>query len=149
MRKLILLLLIILMLVSCRTKPVFVNVNSLEDIIASHPGGYVKITPREALNIMELAEKENLYETGKVVILDVRSPDEYASGHLKKAVNLPNETIADELPAILPDLGNVLLVYCRSGARSHEAATKLVNLGYRYVFDIGGLADWPYELEKS
>jgi rhodanese-related sulfurtransferase len=147
MRKLILLLLIVLMLASCRAKPVFEKVNSLEDILSSHPGGYVKITPAEALSIMALAEKENLYSTGKVVILDVRRPDEYATGHLKRALNLPNDTISDEKPALLPDLNSVILVYCRSGARSHEAANKLIKLGYRYVFDIGGIIDWPYELE--
>jgi len=80
-------------------------------------------------------------------ILDVRTEDEYITGHIEGAVLLPFDEI-DETSArdALPDPEGDVLVYCRSGRRSAIAARKLVSLGYASVYDLGGLAGWPYEL---
>jgi rhodanese-related sulfurtransferase len=62
------------------------------------------------------------------------------------AILLPNETITEtEQPDILPDLNAEILIYCRSGNRSAQAANKLVAQGYTNVYDFGGIIDWPYE----
>ncbi len=82
------------------------------------------------------------------ILLDVRTPAEYADGHIPKAVNLPNETIAAQPPAILPDKDQLILVYCRSGRRSHDAATKLAAMGYTNIVDFGGITDWHGEIVK-
>ena len=79
------------------------------------------------------------------LILDVRMPYEYESGHIPGAICLPNESIGTEPPKELPDRDQILLVYCRSGRRSLEAAQKLADLGYTNVFEFGGILDWTGE----
>lgn len=81
-----------------------------------------------------------------VIILDVRTQDEYDAGHIAGAILVPNETILDTTPAELPDLNAEILVYCRSGNRSAQAAKKLIAMGYTNVYDFGGIIDWPYEV---
>lgn len=109
-----------------------------EPTAASTPasGTYQKITPEEA---------KALIDAGSVTVVDVRTESEYQEGHIKGAIVVPNETIADAMPEALPDLEATLLVYCRSGRRSKEASEKLLSIGYRHVYDLGGIIDWPYE----
>lgn len=85
----------------------------------------------------------------EVTILDVRTAQEYAEGYIPNAVNLPNEEIGKEPPELLPDKDEILLVYCRSGRRSKEAADKLVAMGYTQVYDFGGIIDWTYDIVKG
>ena len=81
------------------------------------------------------------------IILDVRRPDEFAAGHIPNAINVPNETIdTAEIPE-LPDKNQLIMVYCRSGRRSKEAAEKLVKLGYTNIVEFGGILDWKGEIE--
>ena len=89
------------------------------------------------------------------IILDVRRPDEYASGHIPGAVNLANEVIGaaegadeEEIQSVLPEQDQLILVYCRSGNRSKQAAQKLADLGYTHVKEFGGILDWPGEIES-
>lgn len=98
-------------------------------------GVYRKITAEQAYEMMN---------TQEVTIVDVRTQSEYDEGHIQNAVLIPNETIGSEPPSNLPDKNAVILVYCRSGRRSEEAARKLVNLGYVSVYDFGGINDWTY-----
>ena len=80
------------------------------------------------------------------VIVDVRRPDEFAKGHIPGAINVPNEGIADEQPAELPDLDQVLLVYCQTGRRSVAASKKLADIGYTRVLEFGGIMTWKGEV---
>ena len=99
---------------------------------------YRQISMDEAAAMME---QESGY-----IILDVRRPDEFAAGHIPNAVNVPNETIGTaEIPE-LPDKGQLILVYCRSGRRSKEASEKLVGLGYTNIVEFGGILDWTGEV---
>ena len=82
------------------------------------------------------------------IILDVRRPDEYAEGHIPGAINVPNEEIGTAEIAKLPNKSQLILVYCRSGRRSKEAAAKLVNLGYTNIVEFGGILDWQGNIEK-
>ena len=101
---------------------------------------YRKISPQEAKSMM--ADKT-------VTILDVRTEEEFAQGHIEGAILIPNETITTTVrPTALNDLNAVILVYCRSGSRSGQAAKKLVALGYTQVYDFGGIIDWPYEVVR-
>ncbi|PKL12018.1 MAG: rhodanese-like domain-containing protein [Spirochaetae bacterium HGW-Spirochaetae-8] len=101
---------------------------------------YRKISPQEAKSMM--ADKS-------VIILDVRTEAEFTQGHIEGAILIPNETITTTVrPAALTDLNAVVLVYCRSGNRSSQAAKKLVTLGYAQVYDFGGIIDWPYEVVR-
>ena len=76
------------------------------------------------------------------VIVDVRREDEYAEGHIPGAILIPNESIGTEKPNELPDLDQIILVYCRSGRRSKEASQKLADMGYKNVYEFGGIIDW-------
>lgn len=99
---------------------------------------YVKITSSEA--------KEIIDNDNNVIIVDVRTNDEYATGHIEGAICIPNETISNQVSDLLPDKDQEILVYCRSGNRSKQAAFKLIDLGYKNVKDFGGIIDWPYEI---
>lgn len=98
---------------------------------------YRQIDMAEAVSLMQ--------EEDGYIILDVRRPDEFAEKHIPGAVNIPNEAIGtDEIPE-LPDKGQLILVYCRSGNRSKQASEKLVALGYTNVVEFGGIIDWTGE----
>ena len=97
---------------------------------------YQKISAEEAYEMIASQE---------VVVVDVRTREEYDGGHIENAVLVPNESIGSEMP----DKEATLLIYCRSGRRSKDAAQKLLELGYQSVYDFGGVIDWPYELVKE
>lgn len=102
---------------------------------------YRKISPQLAKEMMDSGDP--------VTIVDVRTDAEYRQGHIDGALLLPNESIStSERPSSLPDLSATILVYCRSGNRSAQAARKLASLGYVNVYDFGGIIDWPYETVK-
>ena len=82
------------------------------------------------------------------VIVDVRRQDEYDAGHIPGAILIPNESIVDERPAELPDLEQVILIYCRSGNRSKQAAQKLADMGYLNIYEFGGITTWTGEIVK-
>ena len=83
---------------------------------------------------------------GDMIILDVRRPDEFASGHIPGAVNIPNETISrDDIPQ-LPVKDQLILVYCRSGNRSKQASGKLAALGYTNIKEFGGINTWSGDI---
>ena len=90
--------------------------------------------------------KARMDASGDVIVLDVRSQEEYDGGHIPGAVCFPSEDIQPDLP--LPfEKDAEILVYCRSGRRSAEAAEKLADMGYTNVADFGGIQNWPYETE--
>lgn len=99
------------------------------------PGqGWHTISQEEAKKMME-------QDNGRI-ILDVREYEEYYEGFIPDAVCMPADRIGDLAPALLPDKDRVILVYCRSGNRSRQAAEKLAAMGYTNVYDFGGIRDW-------
>ena len=91
------------------------------------------------------AKAKEMMDTQEVIIVDVRTQAEYDEGYIPNAILIPNESIEGE-PMELVDKDATILVYCRSGNRSAQAAKKLVDLGYTNVYDFGGIIDWPYEI---
>lgn len=73
------------------------------------------------------------------LLIDVRSPDEFASGHIEDAVSLPLDRVASGIGAIVADRNAPVIVYCRSGARSASARQQLLAMGYAHVVNGGGL----------
>ena len=98
---------------------------------------YTQIDSEEAARLMQ-TEKD-------YIILDVRTEEEFKSGHIPNAICIPNETITGGELGALKDKNQLILVYCRSGRRSKEAAQKLANLGYNNVKEFGGIIDWTGE----
>ena len=80
------------------------------------------------------------------IIIDVRTESEYQQGHIKNAINIPNESIDESVSEILTDKDQLLLVYCRSGNRSKQASEKLAKLGYSNIYEFGGISDFPGEI---
>ena len=100
---------------------------------------YKKITSDEA---------KKMIETQKVIVVDVRTLEEYTEGHIPNAISIPLETIENEAEVKLKNKDDLILVYCRSGRRSREAALKLIEKGYTNVIDFGGINDWNGEVVK-
>jgi rhodanese-related sulfurtransferase len=103
-------------------------------------------TPVQYRKISAADAKARIDSGDEIIILDVRTQEEFNEGHIPGAILIPNETILDEQPALLPDLDAEILIYCRSGNRSAQAANKLIAMGYTDVVDFGGIIDWPYEI---
>ena len=129
MKKLIFLLLPLILLTACG--------QAKED---DQGAVYVNITAEEAKAIMDT---EDGY-----IILDVRTQEEYDQGHIPGAVLIPNTEIEERAEEELPDKDQLILVYCRSGNRSKQAAEVLEELGYTNIKEFGGIIDWPYEVEQ-
>ena len=100
---------------------------------------YVNITAQEAKQIMDSA--------ADYIILDVRTRDEYETGHIPGARCFPLDDIECNAEVYIPDKDMMYLIYCRSGRRSKLAAEILVELGYTNIKEFGGIIDWPYEIE--
>ena len=98
---------------------------------------YRQITQEEAAKIM--AEGEDY------ILLDVRTQAEFAQAHIPGAICVPNETIGDEDIPELPKKEQLILVYCRSGNRSKQAAQKLADAGYTNIVEFGGILSWTGE----
>ena len=81
------------------------------------------------------------------ILLDVRRTDEFASGHIPGAVNLPNEEIGNAEIPLQTEKNQTIYIYCRSGNRSKLAANKLLSLGYTKLIEFGGILDYTGELE--
>ena len=77
---------------------------------------------------------------GKVYV-DVRTPQEFAAGHLDGAINIPVETIETRWPELEPHRGDSIIVYCRTGRRSAAAIQVLDRQGFDFLRNGGGLDD--------
>ena len=130
--RLILLAAFVLLLTACSSGG---QIMDGEDMVRS----YTQISQDQA---KEMIEKEDGH-----IIVDVRRQDEFETGHIPGAICIPNESIGTEQPEDLPDLNQIILVYCRSGNRSKQAAQKLFDMGYTNVYEFGGIIDWTGEIE--
>ena len=100
-----------------------------------------QVTANEAAAMME---SESDY-----ILLDVRTQAEYDQGHIPGAICIPNETIGVEDIPQLPRKDQLILVYCRSGNRSKQAARKLADSGYTNIVEFGGILSWTGETVSS
>ena len=87
-------------------------------------------------------------ESDNYLIVDVRTSQEFDSGHIENAINIDNNLIqkANQPLAQLPDTDQTIFIYCRSGNRSSQAAKKLESLGYTSIIDFGGIQNWDGDL---
>jgi rhodanese-related sulfurtransferase len=106
--------------------------------------------PRTVLDDISMSEL-NRYLGGnnKCCLLDVREPDEFSSGHIKGAVNVPVGRIAARIASVCSDKNCDIYVYCQSGRRSRTAAQRLASMGYKKVHNVlGGVNSWNGKLVK-
>lgn len=100
---------------------------------------YKRITQEKAKEMMDSLKE--------YIILDVRTEWEFNSGHIKGAINIPNEEILYE-DVLNEKMDIPILVYCRSGYRSLQASEKLALIGYTNIYEFGGILTWKYDIEK-
>ena len=106
-------------------------------------------TEKEAYKQISQDEaKEMMIRDDGHIIVDVRQQDEYDAGHIENAILIPNESITNTHPEQLPDVNQIILVYCRTGNRSKQAAEKLANMGYKNVYEFGGINTWNGNIVK-
>jgi rhodanese-related sulfurtransferase len=89
--------------------------------------------------------KEVMDSTDDYILLDVRSEEEYNDEHIDGAILIPDDELEERAEIELPDKAAAILVYCRSGRRSAKSAELLAGLGYKNIYDIGGIIDWKYD----
>lgn len=97
----------------------------------------LKIEPAEA--------KKRLKLDKDIILLDVRTREEYIENHIPESAWIPLNVLAKEASKKLPDKQATIFVYCRSGNRSRAAVKRLLKQGYTNVFDLGGIIRWPYK----
>ena len=96
--------------------------------------------------IFQEEAKQMMTQDDGHIIVDVRRQDEYDSGHIPGAILIPNESIGTEKPEQLSDKDQIILIYCRSGNRSKQAAQKLADMGYTNIYEFGGINTWTGEI---
>jgi len=91
-----------------------------------------------AKQFYEMMQKEK-----DVIILDVRTPQEYQEGHISNAINIPVQILGQQLDKLKNFKDKKILVYCRSGHRSAIASQILDRAGFKNVYNLkGGLFEW-------
>ena len=109
-----------------------------------------KVSVKEAnIQYVSMNDIEKIMnENENYIILDVRTIEEYNDGHIPGAICIPNETIDENVVSKLPDKEQLILIYCRSGNRSKQAAQKLKKIGYTNLIEFGGIIDWAGDIVK-
>ena len=75
-------------------------------------------------------------ENNGVKIIDVRTKDEYYSGHIENAINIPLQNLNERINTIVRDKNDIIIVYCEYGGRSKKACIKLEKMGYMHVYNL-------------
>lgn len=99
-------------------------------------------TAKNYTQISQEEAKEMMAKDDGHIVVDVRRQDEYDAGHIPGAILILNESIGTEQPEELPDLHQIILIYCRSGNRSKQVAHKLYDMGYTNIYEFGGINTW-------
>ena len=151
MRRIVILLLAVLLgaavFSACSTKP-------QQDISESPP----EIVQPESISPEEIVQPESispeeaykrLESEEDIILLDVRNQGEYEEQHIPGSILIPVNELEKRAEAELTDKDADIIVYCASGKRSTSAANILAGLGYSKVYNMGGIMDWPYEVESG
>ncbi len=86
---------------------------------------------------------EALENNEDVIIIDVRTPQEFSRGNLEGSVNVPVDLVEARMEEVVPDKNKIVYVYCLSGSRSNMAVDAMVKKGYKNVFSMkSGLLSW-------
>jgi phage shock protein E len=83
---------------------------------------------------------QTTYTPREHLLVDVRSPEEFATGHIPGAVNIALPNLPQRMATLPHD--QPIILYCRSGARSHEAVKILAQGGFSDIHDLGGITEW-------
>ena len=137
MKKIIIVIIVVLILGILIKMDIIPPISKHEESSVSE---YKKITPEQAKEMMDGED---------VIVLDVRTPEEYRQEHIEGALLLPNYDLENLAESKLPDKDAKIHIYCRSGSRSRSASKVLIDMGYTMVYDFGGINDWTYGTVKG
>lgn len=102
------------------------------------------------MSINKITDKnaKRMLEEKNAVIIDVRTLEEYKECHIKgcKLIALKDIYNTDELPT---DKDTNIIAYCKSGIRSHSFLAMLLEMGYKNLYNLGGIKDWNYDIVKG
>jgi len=107
---------------------------------------FSKKTYRE---ISQSDAKGRLEADRNILLLDVRTPEEYAAVHIPDSKSLPLDQLESRIEKFAADKDREIIVYCLSGARAASACSHLSAMGYTNVSTMGGIRTWKYKLEKG
>ena len=103
--------------------------------------GYQDISQKDA--------KEKLSAYPHIVLLDVRTPEEYREIHIPNSISLPLPQLKSGIEETVKNREAEIFVYCLSGARAASACRQLAEMGYTHVSNMGGIRSWKYETEAG
>lgn len=101
---------------------------------------YIKINMQTAKSMLDVDPN--------IIVIDVRTQEEYEGGHIPGSILIPYEEIPAKAPRMIRNRDAKIFVYCSSGFRSKISSLSLLKLGYANVFDLGAITGWAYPLEK-
>lgn len=100
---------------------------------------YQEMSPKDAYSMMV---------TEDVFVVDVRTLEEFNTGHLDGAINVPVDSVkSDFSDKVTDNKDSKIIIYCQSGRRAVDALNMLSGMGYTNLYTFGGINDWSYELE--
>ena len=99
--------------------------------------GYTSISPKEAKSVMD-SDKS-------VVLIDVRTPNEFKSARIPNSISVPLNNLIAGIQKVATNKDTTLIIYCQSGARASSACSELTKIGYTNIRNLGGIMSWPYE----
>ena len=120
------------------------------EILAAGTDFFFQVVPAYRLRQERIkAEQAREDLANGAVMIDVRtSAEREADGWIPGSLHIPVGEVASKLPELVPDVNTELIFYCKSGARAQRALETARELGYYRIYNLGGLSDWPYEVEK-
>jgi len=103
-------------------------------------------TRKQAILINATVGKSMLDENPSIILVDVRTEEEFREFRIPGAINIPLNEFLLIVDMLIPDKQAIYIVYCRTGNKSAVAAAEMIELGYEFVYDMGGIYFWPYEI---
>lgn len=85
----------------------------------------------------------------QATLIDVRTPEEFATGHIKGAIHLPLVRFVHDIGRVITDKEAPVIVYCQSGGRSAMARQQMIDMGYRHVINGGGVRDLASRMNRD
>ena len=103
----------------------------------------------QANRLNQLEAHTQLQEDDSIIVLDVRTKEEFVEGHLAKSMNIPLDQLEHSINRKISNKDHKVFVICYSGSRSAVAMRILSHLGYSNAYDIGGISTWKYGITRS
>ena len=110
---------------------------------------WIKRFYRSKENIKKEEMQEMLSKYSNVILLDVRSHQEYAEGHLNGAINIPTYDLYTDASKVLKDKETIIIAYCTVGVRSENAIKILKKMGYKNLYHLDGGIGWVKFFKKQ